>query len=179
MFRPTNFNSAWLQEELFKPWLAAVEKDNHKAKCTVCGLTFELSNMGKQASISHSKGKKHIEKMKYASKAKQEQPQLKSFFLPKSTKDTTSIETARSEDLKVSDPSAGIAKASTSAPSTSLTQCISKNDVLTAEVLWAVKTVMSHYLMNSSANTSELFKTMFPENKVLISDHTWISYLFS
>ena len=31
MFRPTNFNSAWLQEELFKPWLAAVEKDNHKA----------------------------------------------------------------------------------------------------------------------------------------------------
>ena len=46
MFRPTNFNSAWLQEELFKPWLAAVEKDNHKAECTVCGLTFELSNMG-------------------------------------------------------------------------------------------------------------------------------------
>ena len=47
MFLPTNLNSAWLQEELLKPWLAAVEKDNHKAKCTVCGLTFELSNMGK------------------------------------------------------------------------------------------------------------------------------------
>ena len=166
MFRPTNFNSAWLQEEQFKPWLAAVEKDNHKAKCTVCGLTFELSNMGKQALISHSKGKKHIEKMKYASKAKQEQPQLKSFFLPKSTKDTTSTETAQSEDLKVSDPSAGIAKASTSAPSTSLTQCISKDDVLTAEVLWAIKTVMSHYSMNSSANTSELFKTMFPDSQI-------------
>ena len=53
MFRPTNLNSAWLQEELFKPWLAAVEKYNHKAKCTVCGLTFELSNMGKQSLISH------------------------------------------------------------------------------------------------------------------------------
>ena len=122
--------------------------------------------MGKQALISQSKGKKHIEKMKYASKAKQEQPQLKSFFLPKSTKDTTSTETARSEDLKVSDPSAGIAKASTSAPSTSLTQCISKDDVLTAEVLWAIKTVMSHFSMNNSANTSELFKTMFPDSQI-------------
>ena len=45
-----------------------MEKDNHKARCIVCGLTFELSNMGKQALISHSKGKKHDEKMKNASK---------------------------------------------------------------------------------------------------------------
>ena len=68
MSQQTSFNSAWLQEELFKPWLGTVEKDNHKARCIVCGLTFELSNMGKQALISHSKGKKHVKKMKYASK---------------------------------------------------------------------------------------------------------------
>ena len=94
----TNFNSAWLQEELFKPWLGTVEKDNHKDRCIVCGLTFELSNMGKHALISHSKGKKHVEKMKYASKMKQQQQQLKSFFVPKS-KGTQSTDTTWTEDL--------------------------------------------------------------------------------
>ena len=81
MSQQTSFNSAWLQEELFKPWPGTVEKDNHKARCIVYGLTFELSNMGKQALISHSNGKKHVKKMKYASKMKQQQQQLKSFFV--------------------------------------------------------------------------------------------------
>ena len=154
----TSFNSAWLQEELFKPWLGTVEKDNHKARCIVCGLTFELSNMGKQALISHSKGKKHVEKMKYASKRKQQQ--LKSFFVPKS-KGTQSTDKTLTEDLKVADPPTGIAPASTT--SATLTQCISRDDVLNAEVLWAIKTVMSHY---SSSNTGEQFKMMFPDSQI-------------
>ena len=98
-----------------------MEKDNHKARCIVCGLTIELSNMGKQALISHSKSKKHVKKMKYASKMKQQQQQLKSFFVPKS-KGTQSIDTTWTEDLKVADPSTGIALASTT--SATLTQCI-------------------------------------------------------
>ena len=165
MSRQTSFNSAWLQEELFKPWLGTVEKDNHKARCIVCGLTFELSNMGKQALISHSKGKKHVKKMKYASKTKQQQQQLKSFFVPKS-KGTQSTDTTQTEDLKVADPPTGIALASTSTTSATLTQCISRDDVLNAEVLWAIKTVMLHYSMNSSSNTGELFKMMFPDSQI-------------
>ena len=57
MSRETTFNPAWLQEDLFNPWLASVETDECKARCTVCGLKLELSNMGKQALISHSKGR--------------------------------------------------------------------------------------------------------------------------
>ena len=140
-----------------------MEKDNHKARCIVCGLTFELSNMGKQALISHSKGNKHVEKMKYASKMKQQQ--LKSFFVPKS-KGTQSTDTTWTEDLKVADPPTGIALASTSTTSATLSQCISRDDVLNAEVLWAIKTVMLHYSMNSSSNTGELFKMMFPDSEI-------------
>ena len=163
MSRQTSFNSAWLQEELFKPWLGTVEKDNHKARCIVCGLTFELSNMGKQALISHSKGKKHVKKMKHASKTKQQQ--LKSFFVPKS-KGTQSTDTSQTEDLKVADTPTGIALASTSTTSATLIQCISRDDVLNAEVLWAIKTVMLHYSMNSSSNTGKLFKMMFPDSQI-------------
>ena len=141
MSQQRSFNSAWLQEELFKPWLGTVEKDNHKARCIVCSLTFELSNIGKQALISHSKGKKHVKKMKYASKTKQQQQQLKSFFVPKS-KGTQSTDTTQTEDLKVADPPTGIALARTT--SATLTRCISRDDVLNAEVLWAIKTVMSY-----------------------------------
>ena len=138
MSRQTSFNLAWLQEELVKPWLGTVEKDNHKARCIVYGLTFELSNMGKQALVSHSKDKKHIEKMKYASKMKQQQQQLKSFFVPKS-KGTQSTGTTRTEDLKVADPPTGIALASTSTTSATLTQCISRDDVLNAKCYGLLK----------------------------------------
>ena len=141
-----------------------MEKDNHKAGFIVCGLTFELSNMGKQALISHFKGKKPCqEKMKYTSKMKQQQQQLKSFFVPKS-KGTQSTDTTQTEDLKVAYPPTGIALASIT--SATLTQCISRDDILNAEVLWAIKTVMSHYSMNSSSNTDELFKMMFPDGQI-------------
>ena len=167
MSQQTSFSSAWLPEELFRPWLGTVEKDNQKARCIVCGLTFELSNMGKQALISHSKGKEHVKKMKYAIKMKQQQQQLKSFFVPKS-KGTESTDTTWTEDLKVADPPTGIALASASTTSATLTQYISRDDILNAEVLWAIniKTVMSHYSMNSSSNTGELFKMMFPDSQI-------------
>ena len=40
-------------------------------------------------------------------------------------------------------------------------------DVLNAEVLLAIKTVMLHYSMNSSATTGELFKMMFPDSQIV------------
>ena len=53
-----------------------------------------------------------------------------------------------------------------STTSATLTQCISRDDVLNAEVLWAIKTVMSHDTMNSSSNTGELLKMMFPDSQI-------------
>ena len=99
MSRQTTCNPAWLQEYLFNPWLASVETDKHKARCTVCGINLELSNMQKQALISHSKGKKHIDKMKLLSGVKHEQEQLKSFFVPK-TKSDSSAEGTKSTGLE-------------------------------------------------------------------------------
>ena len=76
--------------------------------------------------------------------------------MPKS-KGTQSTDTTWTEDLKLTDPPIGIALASTSTTNATLTQCISRDDVLNVEVLWAIKTVMSCYCMNSSSNTGELF----------------------
>ena len=171
MSRQTTFNPAWLQEDLFNPWLAGVETDKCKAKCTVCGINLELSDMGKQALISHSKGKKHIDKMKLLSGAKHEQEQLKSFFVPKAKSDSSAEGTKSTglESCKVPIPPTEIPSAE--APSTSIggatiTKCIARDDVLNAEVMWAVKTVMSHFSANSSSNTGDLFRKMIPDSQV-------------
>ena len=37
-----------------------VVSDRTKAKCKSCNKVFNLSNMGKQALVSHAEGKKHI-----------------------------------------------------------------------------------------------------------------------
>ena len=73
MSKRTANNPAWLKEELFSKWIARVETDKHKARCTVCGINLKLSNMGKQALISHTKGKIHVDKVKLLAEVKQEQ----------------------------------------------------------------------------------------------------------
>ena len=96
MSKQTALNCAWLKEDLFSLWLARVESYKNKARCTVCGINFELTNMGKQGLISHSKGKKHIDKMKLLTKVKQEQLSLKSFFVCVAKSDTTDVDSAES-----------------------------------------------------------------------------------
>ena len=43
---------------------------------------------------------------------------------------------------------------------------IIRDEVLTAEILWAMKTVVSHYSVNSSEKTSNLFQKMFPDSAI-------------
>lgn len=52
------FNTEWLHLEGYKDWLA-VNQDPHRADCTACNTTFDISNMGKSALESHNQGKKH------------------------------------------------------------------------------------------------------------------------
>ena len=171
MSRWTTLNPAWLQEDLFNPWLASMETDKHKARCTVCGINLGLSNMGKQALISHSKGKKHIDQMKLLSGVKHEQEQLKSFFVPKTKSDSSAEGTKNTghESLKVPNPPTETPSAETPSTGTgcvTITKCIVRDDVNNAEVLWAVKTVMSHFLADRSSNTGDLFGKMFPDIQI-------------
>lgn len=57
------FNSKWLKNDSYKGWLKCTE-DKHKALCTVCNRSIDVSAMGESALKSHMKGSKHIEKNK-------------------------------------------------------------------------------------------------------------------
>ena len=49
----TYFSKDWLTDPDFKNWLADTN-DNTAARYKVCHKTFKLSNMGRQALISHA-----------------------------------------------------------------------------------------------------------------------------
>ena len=46
----------WLTDADFKNWLTDTD-DNSATCCKICHKTFKLSNMGRQALISHASGK--------------------------------------------------------------------------------------------------------------------------
>ena len=86
--------------------------------------------MGKQALISHTKGKKCVDKVKLLAKVKQEQQPLKSFFVSKSRSDAAHVESAGGvthESLTVPDPPATDPHtASTSTGGATMTKYVAK-----------------------------------------------------
>ena len=85
------FNDQWLDNNLnpqFVGWLGKGPDNSHsQAYCKICKKTFDLSNMGRQGIVSHSKGKIHMNLIK----TQQAQPSLKNFSF-------TSSNTTRSSE---------------------------------------------------------------------------------
>ena len=57
------FNQKWLIDGRFKTWIAEAETSS-MAKCLLCRTSFDISNMGISALVSHQSGKKHKEVFK-------------------------------------------------------------------------------------------------------------------
>jgi len=132
----------FLRSEKCMSWVTP-DKDPGRAKCRICGgKTFDISNMGEAALTSHAKGIKH--QSAAASEAK-------------SNPITGFLTTARATATP-SSTSLSLAKQS------SITDMVTKNEVLTAEVMWALKVANSHYSFKSSEDASLLFQRMFPKN---------------
>ena len=53
------FSYDWLSDSEFKMLLVEVPGDNKLARCKYCKKSFSLSNMGRQALVSHGTGQKH------------------------------------------------------------------------------------------------------------------------
>ena len=91
MKKKTLFNANWLEEDQFKSWLTSA-KDGNKARCKLCKKDIELSNMGRQALVSHCSGKKH----------KEIDVKVKTFF---QSKKQTERDSSKSSQLESDKPS--------------------------------------------------------------------------
>ncbi|KAK0151782.1 hypothetical protein N1851_006846 [Merluccius polli] len=138
------FNNAWLQMNKYS-WVTA-DKDPGRAQCRLCGgKSIDISNMGEAALSSHAKGSKH---QSAAASEATATPITGFFTTPRTT--TTSSSTSLSSATKQA----------------SITDAVMKNDVLTAEIMWALKMVNSHYSFKSSEDASLLFRRMFPDSQI-------------
>ncbi|KAJ8375217.1 hypothetical protein SKAU_G00057970 [Synaphobranchus kaupii] len=108
--------------------------------------------MGGAALVSHAKGKKHLDNQKAA----QQTASIGTCFTPQPA-------VVARPDNTASTSTAGII----AARQPTLNQSIAaSNDLLSAEVMWTLKTMDSHYSYSSCANTGKLFRAMFPDSEI-------------
>ena len=127
-------------------WLVEVPGDNKLARCKHCKKSFNLSNMGRQALVSHGTGQKHqniIESISVFSKENHinVNTNLSSVFSSNSMKSVTNTQS------KVSNFAISL-------------------EAFKAEIRWVLKSVISGYSNNSSANLNNLFSCMFPDSQL-------------
>ena len=141
------FQEHLLSDERFKDWLVPAQT-KREAGCKRCKKSFALSNMGIQALKSHAESKKY----------KQLCAAVAVFLKTKPvTKSTTS-----SPDLSpVSSTS------SSSGFHVTLELTVTKSQTLSAEIRWALQSILKRHSNNSSSNISPLFKIMFRTVKLL------------
>lgn len=159
------FNKAWLDPKIspeFYEWLNDVADDQGSAYCKVCCKSFKLSNMGKQALVSHAKGPKHVKNFEL----RKMQPNI-SFFAKKVKSDETSTATNVSDNMNTTQNT----KTVPDPPKTEeiKTFTYKDDDVTTAEILWALEIVFNKMSLNSSDRTTTAMKRMFPDSKIALN----------
>lgn len=182
--KKTTFNKLWLDSKHspeFADWLDEVKGASDQAYCKMCKVKISLSNMGRRAIVSHTSSVKHkkcsemanafdhsaFERFKFTPKAEpacanstglQQLP-----LLTASSCEAGNAETAASTqgaDVSLIDVKKSIHQQGLSSV------FVRGDDVTRAEVLWALKSVASHYSMNSSADLKSIFQLMFPDSAI-------------
>lgn len=178
--KKTLFNDTWLSEAQFSSWIAK-SKHNNKARCKICGVSFELGNMGRQALLSHAQAKKHQSKVALKFGSKKAGTGLHNYFVPSSSKEDRPVEvqgtsTTNNHSPDCENPSPSLENLTVPLPpreaprkqpsSSHISSDLLREDVLSAEVLWAIKTLVGHYSCNSSTGRDKLFAKMFPDSQI-------------
>lgn len=162
----THFNLDWINADLNPEWantLAEVKTNPFQAKCKTCSKLIELSNMGRQAIVSHFKSKQHQKK---ALAVKQTQSGILQQYINNS-KTTATVNTS-----EVSDGSKTVIinnqddKTSASTSKEVMKSFIRTENVIDAEILWCLNIVMKHKSLNSCKTDVPLMQRMFPDSEI-------------
>lgn len=157
------FQHKWLLLEEFKDWLKPVDDNEHCAKCSVCVKKIEIGKMGISALRSHMRAKSHTDAVALRSG--------KSIihFFSSATSSSEATQSVSTDESGPGGPNSGSVSKGPSAPisdNATIDKFITKEDVLKAEAIWVIKTIMSHQSFNSNADISEVFAAMFRDSEI-------------
>ena len=171
----TKFHEEWLLDPNFKDWVVEDPNCKSNAKCKYCFALIDLSNMGKNALLSHSKSQKHKNLMKDLNSKNPIHSWLKSANSSSSNTVLESLQpiassssiTAPTADAPLTESSNNnFNKKSSFNEGPMIENYMHKESVLKSEIYWAFNTIAKHYSFNSSSQSSSLFKVMFPDSEI-------------
>ena len=128
----------------------------------------DISSMGESALTSHLKGKKH----QTLTSQKRSSASVPDFFGVSSQRPATKSDDAKvvvksasseSGEHNKLNPTKSIA---ISSGSSVMEKSVTRDETLTAEIMWALKVIMSHYSYKPCEGTSKLFQAMFPDSRI-------------
>jgi hypothetical protein len=172
-----SFNMSWLRNDSYKEWLI---RDNvrlySRARCKICVKSFDIRAMGESALKIHMNGKKHLEFVSQLKASESLKDESKNLSRVVTTHQDAEVETRSSgESTRPTHSMLSIVRSGGG-------QIATKNDVLSAELLWALKMSTAHYSHKSSESSDLLFQKMFPDSAIAKSfkcGETKSSYLIN
>lgn len=176
----TKFQDVWVTDSKFKNWVRPLSGRPNYARCILCFSDIFLSNMGRQALVSHMKSKKH---------ATRRQNSVLENFLTPSPSSTGATSSATKNNSVISSTSTSSNSESSIVdtnllPSQSSNQLINqstsnqsiprqldtfllKNDITTAEILWCIETIMSHKSLRTAEKDIIILKRMIRDSEIV------------
>lgn len=152
-----SFNELWISQQNIK-WLSPVATDKYKAFCKVCKSIFDVSHSGFGSITVHERGKKHKSLVNVLLNGTQRTLAFKSV--------TTSVTSAPSiqNSSEKSGDSSSVSCERKCPKISNVNSFVIKDEVVKAEIIWALNVVLTHSSNRSGGNASELFKIMFPDS---------------
>ena len=182
----SRFQDSWLENPNYASWLCKVENDPFSARCRWCKKSVSVDGQGESALKSHMKGSFHQKwsgqgtlnissymSSKSSSSASHSSRPTTSQSSSSSTSQSSSSSASQSSSSSTSQGSSSSTSQSSSSStsqgsssSSLITEHITTENTLSAEVLWTLNTVNKHHSFNSNADTSNLFRRMFPDSRI-------------
>lgn len=144
-------------------WLKRVNDSSTKLHCTICRADLNCELKGFQAVTQHQKSNKHIKQ--FGVTFHPSQLRLTSPNVPSPNVQSHNVPTPLTTSEESSSSSVDNAPSSSNNVSTFL-MTSTRDEVTTAEIIWAHKVVQLNSSGNSCTTIASTFKRMFPNNPV-------------
>ena len=156
--RKCTFNNDWLRIKEYESWL---DKGPNRsvAYCKLCQQSFDVCNMGRSALNSHAKGKKHKEK-------EDSRKSLPITFFRQETVDKPSTSKQSADTSKEQANEAQVISPQQKSSQCTLPFMMLTSNVTEAEILWAIRTCLTHSSLRSCDGISKLFSRMFSDSNI-------------
>jgi hypothetical protein len=183
MAKKTVFNKLWLDTMLhpeFAGWLSEKASSPGEAFCKVCLMSINLSNMGRRSLLSHADNSRHqkynrsISQQKLVNFVKTDPGSQTVVSCAVGQQNSAQPMSAAAGDVRQEFGTSVISStAEDDKPPLQQVKCtamgsyVKADDVTKAEMLWAIKCIMSHFSFNSSNDLKDIFQLMFPDSSIV------------